>query len=300
MEQGKDVFNQAAERTLLGSIFQGGMTQERFDAAMQSILDDMEESNAPIEECERFRRQWRGGKCPICGKPYREHHHKVTVEGGSRVLADYTYYYPSCYCEERREHQRKQERGITGKLQLAGVPEAYQHCAFDTWQYDGVKEHTSRAKANVQGWVKDQHYNGLLLFGDVGTGKTHCAVAALREFLRKGRIGQFIVTADLIHDMVRDRIDVDNVVENNDVIVMDDVDKLAVTDNAWVRERVFSTFDAITRKNKTLIMTSNIRETAELADVFGEATASRLTQSTRFIKFNGDDYRYVSRTKRGK
>jgi len=91
-------------------------------------------------------------------------------------------------------------------LARARVPERYRHCDFDNFETDNeygevsasrVKvwnQSLAQAKVAVQGFVREfplSTEHGFLLMGPCGVGKTHLAVAALKEIVARGHGGLF-------------------------------------------------------------------------------------------------------------
>jgi DNA replication protein DnaC len=283
-------------------MFHGGITQEVFDREMQAQLDDMERHGVDIHACDSFRRQWQGGNCPDCGRPYKHVRAHRTAEGrdGNTVtLYDFEYYEPTCKCEETRDHAKTEEARIDRSLEAAGVPAKFIGCTFSSWDHDHASEEASRAKAQVVAWIEDEKYKseGLFLHGEVGTGKTHCGIAALRELAAAEMSVLFVVTADLIDDMINKRRDISKELKAVDAVLFDDIDKLAVTDNEWVRSRIFSVFDKVSREQKTLIATSNVSTVQDLGEQFGKAVVSRWYEAASFVRFTGKNYRIIKRSK---
>jgi len=88
-------------------------------------------------------------------------------------------------------------------IQRARIPKQYQHCDFESFVTDldeGKKytpEHAlslKRAKLVAQEFARNYPAGtdaGLLFMGNSGTGKTHLAVATLKELLKRGHCGYF-------------------------------------------------------------------------------------------------------------
>ncbi len=101
-------------------------------------------------------------------------------------------------------------------LARARVPERYRHCDFDNFEtdneLDGVSSDQlarynrslSEAKLVVKGFaeaftpVREHATPGIMLMGSCGVGKTHLAVAALKQIVLRGHSGLFYDYRDLL------------------------------------------------------------------------------------------------------
>src|SRR5947209_3419330 len=93
------------------------------------------------------------------------------------------------------------EERATREMERARIPKRYEHCDFESYATDladgktWTTQHSQSLKqANLltQGFVKDYPSSaekGLLLMGPSGVGKTHLAVASLKELIRRGHAG---------------------------------------------------------------------------------------------------------------
>lgn len=130
--------------------------------------------------------------------------------------------------------------------------------------------------------------NGLALFGPVGVGKSHSAVAVLRASVRLGHPSRFISAAQLAADL---RGSVSNRRQSPDEIIddlaqvpmlcIDDLDKLSGT--AFICEQVFGLIDARYRAQLPIIITANagpagIGAAFEKLPSSGEAIVDRLRE----------------------
>src|SRR5579863_485252 len=101
-------------------------------------------------------------------------------------------------------------------LQRARVPERYRHCDFENYETDNDIENVTRdqlsawnrsltqAKLLVQRFAAEFPAgcdHGLLLIGPWGVGKTHLAVAALKEIALRGHTGLFYDYRELLKEI---------------------------------------------------------------------------------------------------
>jgi len=162
--------------------------------------------------------------CPICDDTGWK---TIEVDGVSRVTR--------CDCW----HQRSFE----SLLKSARIPRRYTHCELSNFEAhtDSQRDALRRATRLVDQFpVVDK---GLLFFGDNGVGKTHLAVALMKEAIRrKGARAVFHETRDLLK-LVRDtynnqtdatELDVLRPVLEADLLVLDDIG--AEKKSEWVEE----------------------------------------------------------------
>src|SRR6266516_4577667 len=110
-----------------------------------------------------------------------------------------------CDCGMQERAERVMER--------ARIPKRYEHCDFESYVTDladgkvWTTQHAQslkQAKLVAQGFIRDYpgaSEKGLLLMGPSGVGKTHLAVAALKELLRRGHQGIFCDYRELLKEI---------------------------------------------------------------------------------------------------
>lgn len=185
----------------------------------------------------------------------------------------------------------KEKSGLTKRLKRYTLDNFNPH----------VSTNAGRARAKIDeylgGWEENREEGrGLYLCGDVGTGKTHIAVAVMTELIKRKRVPSLFVTVPEFLDNLRGAYndpgrDIDewmDAVKNADFLVLDDLGSEKPTE--WVRERLFVVINHRYREQLPTLFTSNIGP-KDLAAQLGERTASRIIAMCDWISLEGEDYR---------
>lgn len=243
-------------------------------------------------------------KCPQCdGTGWKP----VETEGVRRVVP--------CDCQQATR--------AGALLRQARIPERYEHCAlenFDVRKTVATREANlslANAKICAQRFVEEYPTDfGLLFAGPTGVGKTHLAVAVLRELmLRKGVDCLFYDFHDLLK-AIRDsynpvsqnsELSILQPVLDSEVLLLDELAALNASD--WVKETLHHIINSrYNHKKVTLITTtlafgtptrSGARTPAgdRIPDVeftltqLGVTLRSRLYEMCKLVEMNSDDYR---------
>jgi DNA replication protein DnaC len=210
-----------------------------------------------------------------------------------------------CQCQRsKRQEQRRLK---------ARIPDRYLHCSLENYEihpgYDGSQE---RAKMIVEQFVKDYPAveTGLLLMGSCGVGKTHLAVATIKELIEKAIPCLFYDFRDLIKelqdtyssDSESSEFDVLKPVLTKEVLVLDELGARKMS--PWAQEML--THILIQRYNKKLItlITCNWMdegykgiEEETLEQRIGYRLRSRLYEMCRTIVIRGPDHRQYKQSR---
>lgn len=221
-------------------------------------------------------------------------------------------------------------------LGRARVPERYRHCDFENYEADNEIENVSReqlaawnrsltqAKLVVQRFATEfpvGNENGLLLMGPCGVGKTHLAVAALKEITLRGHSGLFYDYRELLKE-IQDSYNSENqatemgVLEpvlQAEILVLDDIG--SSKPSLWALETVGHVLNTRYNEKRVTLLTTNFldSETAangaapspsprvvgmraptiedSLTERVGKRIRSRLYEMCRTVEIFASDYR---------
>ncbi len=185
----------------------------------------------------------------------------------------------------------------------ANLPKRYTHCRLSN--FEDRNDSLTAAKVAAQKLIDEFPVidSGLLFLGPCGVGKTHLAVAILRELMEtKGANCYFQDFRDLLRK-IKDsynpvsqssELQVLTPVLRREVVVLDDLGASRTTD--WVRDTLGYIINTrYNNKNITLI-TSNYPDKAQegkisLDERIGYRLRSRLYEMCKVVKMEGKDYR---------
>lgn len=205
-------------------------------------------------------------------------------------------------------------RGFLGECRVAP---RYEECTLDTFEAGTLKLRTAletclRYCAGFPHRGSTEEGIGLLFTGDTGVGKTHLAVAVLRElFEQKGITGRFWDLNELLREIkssydpeaAMTELEVLTPVVETDVLLLDDLGVAKVTD--WANDILFYILNSrYVAKRATLITTNFLDVTREaalaadpgrrrefLVERIGPRLRSRLMEMCLVVKVEGTDHR---------
>jgi DNA replication protein DnaC len=193
------------------------------------------------------------------------------------------------------------------RMNEANIPTRYQHCTIDNFSdYGGVNESLQRAVSHARRLTQafPAVTRGLFFEGQPGVGKTHLAVAVLKEVVQKsGARGLFYDTRDLLR-VIRSTYDpsirttelqILRPVMTADLLVLDDIG--AEKTSEWVEETMNLIVNTRYNERRVTLFTSNYQDIPDDTDPntllsrIGSRMRSRLHEMCEFVSMDGADYR---------
>ena len=214
------------------------------------------------------------------------------------------------------------------RLIRAGIPKRFSDRSLDNFSIEfagDVNDSLSFALSAARRFVKEYpvlNRAGLLLHGPCGVGKSHIAVAIVREMTQKGIAASYCNTKDLLQTLrysfnpVAQTSEAEllaNIIEC-ELLVLDDLGAERLTD--WVQETMYHVINSRYQADRTTIITTNLEYGAPnaaeeentgsrlsgeqarramrketLGDRVGQRIWSRLTEMCRPVAMSGEDQR---------
>jgi len=212
-------------------------------------------------------------------------------------------------------------------MDRARIPKRYEHCDFESYSTDVSEnpQHTSSLKAAklfAEKFVAEfpaSSEKGLMLMGPSGVGKTHLAVACLKELIRRGHQCLFCDYRELLKDIQASynpgsestELRILEPIRTAEILVVDDLG--ASKPSAWVLDTIGLVLNARYNSRLTTLITTNYFDAAPnqtgktaktpqgealrtvredtLADRIGERMRSRLFEMCRTIALDSIDFR---------
>jgi DNA replication protein DnaC len=215
-------------------------------------------------------------------------------------------------------------------LARARIPRRYEHCDFENFETDLQHEDAraedwnrslEKAKVVVESFARDYPAgtdSGLLLMGPCGAGKTHLAVAALKQLVLRGHEGLFYDYRELLKEIQSSynpegqttEMGVLEPVLTTELLLLDDLG--ASKPSVWALETVGHILNTRYNEKRVTLLTTNYLDAPAtpvgpaprgnvgflagygpdtLADRVGQRIRSRLYEMCRTVEVAAPDFR---------
>ena len=197
--------------------------------------------------------------------------------------------------EKESEEKKEQHRRNVTMLQA----EAFRDIPAALWRFDAVPVMTaqlSKAKQYVENWDSFKRDEiGLLLFGNVGTGKSYAAGCIANALIDRLESVLFVGMSDVVNRMQgnfgADRDHYMKSLMRPDLLILDDLG--AERNTSFGKERVFDVVDKRLLTGKPMIVTTNIPLSVmkQAADLDDRRIFDRILEVCVPIRFDGENFR---------
>lgn len=197
------------------------------------------------------------------------------------------------FCSDRCRKLYERVQAPEAVLRVSGVPKRFLGSSLANFEGD------RRLFAPLTDFP--EHMTMVFFSGNIGAGKTHCAVGLLREaMLRDPREGHFVTSTDLFLEL-RATMSATSETEHqvmsnytrNTLLVLDDLGAEKLSE--YVRQSWYHVIETRYSEMRPTIVTSNL-SLDEVAEAYGDRIASRLG-SGFVMNFAGPDHRLILRQK---
>ena len=220
-------------------------------------------------------------------------------------------------CECRRTN------GPTRLLDAARIPPRFRECSFHNYYPKNDSQYFAHSFASRLVEEYPAVESGLLFMGSVGVGKTHLAIAVLKELIDKKGVNSLFYESGALLKAIQDSYNpvsetsemrVLAPVYQAEVLVLDELGASVPTN--WVRDTLYQIINTRYNNKKLTIFTTNyldeiragseqnpdaakrrtfaterIQELTTLEDRIGTPLRSRLYEMCKKVMIEGEDYR---------
>lgn len=230
-----------------------------------------------------------------CGKCHTPKQCKIELFGAIKTP------YCLCRCEtEKRDAEEAERKRIEFEKQVLSLRKAgFAEVEMQKWNFandDGENEHVTQIMLKYVENFKEFRKNGkgLLLYGEVGTGKTYAAACVANALIDKGYpclVTNFARLTNTISGMYAGKQEYIDGLNKFSLLVIDDL--ASERDTEFMGEIVQNIIDSRYRVGLPLIVTTNLKpnELQNTKDLRKQRIYSRLFEMTLPVEVKGKDRR---------
>lgn len=200
-----------------------------------------------------------------------------------------------------QEVMQREQNAFAHRMKQAGFPVAKSFEGFDFTASPGIDKQRMLQLAECQ-WIENAEV--VILVGNPGVGKSHCATALGMEACRRGKRVRFFTAEGLATAIVEAKAQMlygklARQLERTDVVVVDELGYVSLS-----RESAQALFHFFSERHerRSVIITTNL-EFGKWTEVFGEermtaALLDRLTHKSHIFLATGESFRFRDSQKR--
>lgn len=225
--------------------------------------------------------------CKYCGKPYKRN--EKILEDLPDFIKQQITFIPDCDCfvklKEKEMEEAEKERikecvknRVNKYKEISIIDEKFKKSTFENAEMSDKHMLISK-KFAMKVLEKQVVPKGILMYGNVGTGKTFASNCIANYLMEHGRTVLVMNLGLYLNKLQREwaeaEKDVLNYVETCDLLVIDDfgVEKTS----PFVLEKTFTLIDKRYRTSKPMIITTNL-DMQEIENKFGSRISDRITE----------------------
>ena len=209
----------------------------------------------------------------------------------------------TCKCDEERVAERKKReeeerlKELTKKMRRMSLMDAkYESASFDncvTTEYNS--QNFKLCRSYVKRFEEMMRKNqGMLMFGNVGTGKSYAAACIANELLNRNIpvvMTSFVKMLAALSNYDEHAEEMMQLLNNANLVIFDDLGAERKTDYAL--EKVYDIIDNRYRSNKPMIVTTNLtlEEMSSEVDIRLKRIYDRLFETCYPMQFTGPSWR---------
>lgn len=200
----------------------------------------------------------------------------------------------------RQEARLKEIKSkIRELLETRGVPKRYSGCTLDNFQTVG--EERKKVLGQVKQYIRRMATidGGLFLTGNNGAGKTHLAVAVMREFILNDHLNSHFIKVPELLLNIREHIgkgwsekEIIGQYKEYDYLFLDDLGVEKISE--WALQDLYLILDGRSGALKPTIITSNLG-LEEIEEHIGSRFVSRIVEMCKSVVMEFDDWRLLAR-----
>ena len=213
------------------------------------------------------------------------------------------YFIPRCPCSCQIEEERQRKEKLAQRERMERIKRRRAHGLRDKSLHEYTFDHDNgsnpvmeKARAYVRNWKEAYRNNtGLLLFGDVGTGKSFFAGCIANALLDQDVPVLMTSFPTILNQLTgvypEERVDFINSLNDYDLLIIDDLGVERSTEFAM--EQMFEVIDRRYRCGKPMIITTNLtlEQLKNPPDLAHARIYERILERCAPILFSGENFR---------